>query len=103
MGLGLENVVKVKTNRFGQMIPAELETAIKQTRQEGKIPLIVNATAGTTVLGAFDDLEAISEICKRENLWLHCDAALGGSFIFSDKLRAQNLKGIERFYGCIHH
>lgn len=62
MGVGLENVVKVKTNRFGQMIPGELEMAIKQSKSEGKIPLVVNATAGTTVLGAFDDLLAISEV-----------------------------------------
>ncbi|ODM94405.1 Acidic amino acid decarboxylase GADL1 [Orchesella cincta] len=96
MGLGLENVVKIKTNRFGAMIPMELEAAIKKNRAEGKIPLVVNATAGTTVLGAFDDLESIADICKRENLWLHCDAAWGGSFIFSERLRAENMKGIEK-------
>lgn len=62
MGLGLENVVKIRTNRFGQMIPTELEAAINKTKEEGKVPLAVNATVGTTVLGAFDDLEAIAEV-----------------------------------------
>jgi len=96
MGLGLANVVKVETNKEGAMIPSELSLAIKKTKEEGKIPLVVNATAGTTVLGAFDDLNDLADICEQEGIWLHCDAAWGGSFIFSDKLREKWLGGIER-------
>ena len=36
------------------------------------------------------------KVCKKENIWLHCDASWGGAFIFSDKLRNQWLTGIER-------
>jgi len=61
----------------------------------GKTPFVVVATCGTTVLGAFDPLVEISKICKREDMWLHCDAAWGGSFIFSEKLKTKWLEGIE--------
>jgi hypothetical protein len=38
------------------MIPEELETSILAAVAQNKIPFFVNATAGTTVLGAYDDL-----------------------------------------------
>lgn len=39
------------------------------------------------VLGAFDDLNAIADVCEKYKLWLHADACLGGSAIFSKKHR----------------
>ncbi|XP_053907644.1 cysteine sulfinic acid decarboxylase isoform X4 [Cuculus canorus] len=51
--------------------------------------------SGTTVLGAFDPLGAIADICQRHNLWLHVDAAWGGSALLSGKHR-HLLDGIER-------
>ena len=45
------------------------------------------ATAGTTNSGTVDDLVAISEVCKRHQLWLHVDGAYGASAIFSDQHR----------------
>jgi len=62
LGFGLDNVVKVSTDKNGAMIVSDLEKCIQNVRLEGKCPLIVNATAGTTVLGAFDDLEEISKV-----------------------------------------
>jgi glutamate/tyrosine decarboxylase-like PLP-dependent enzyme len=38
--------------------------------------LMVNATAGTTVLGAIDDLEAVAEVCKKHGVWMHVDVSL---------------------------
>ena len=56
MGLGTDNVIKIKTDSAGRMIPEELELAIIKTLEEGKVPMMVNATSGTTVCGAYDDL-----------------------------------------------
>lgn len=39
------------------------------------------------MLGAFDDLNTIADVCKQHGLWLHADACLGGSAIFSTKHR----------------
>ncbi|MDW5290079.1 pyridoxal phosphate-dependent decarboxylase family protein [Formosa sp. PL04] len=47
----------------------------------------VVATGGTTNAGIIDDLEAISAICKTENLWLHVDAAYGGGALVADSVR----------------
>eukprot|EP00063_Salmo_salar_P066104 XP_014040939.1 PREDICTED: acidic amino acid decarboxylase GADL1-like [Salmo salar] len=56
---------------------------------------MVNATAGTTVLGAFDPLEEIADICERHNLWMHVDACWGGGALMSKKHRYL-LQGIHR-------
>ena len=56
MGLGTDNVIKIRTDSAGRMIPEELELAINKTLEEGKVPMMVNATSGTTVCGAYDDL-----------------------------------------------
>lgn len=94
MGLGSDAVIKVPTNERGKMIPEELEKAIKAAKNDGKVPFCVVATAGTTVLGAFDPLVEISYVCKRHGLWMHVDAALGGTFLLSSKYRSL-LDGVE--------
>ncbi|CAG9568079.1 unnamed protein product [Danaus chrysippus] len=55
------------------MIVDELNKAIEFQLSLGKYPVFVNATAGTTVLGAIDDLEAVASICKKYNIWMHVD------------------------------
>ena len=34
------------------------------------------ASCGTTVLGSFDDLESVADICKRYNVWMHVDVRI---------------------------
>lgn len=96
LGLGTDNVYKVKTDKFGRMEPSDLRRAIAKARDKGHLPFFVNATCGTTVLGAFDPLPEIAAICQQENLWLHVDACLGGTLLLSEKYR-HRLSGIELF------
>lgn len=35
--------------------------------------MFVNATAGTTVYGAFDPINDIADICEKYKIWLHVD------------------------------
>lgn len=63
----------MKTDELGRMIPSDLERAIKEAKSQGHLPFFVNATCGTTVLGAIDPLSEIAEICQNEDLWLHVD------------------------------
>lgn len=58
------------------MLPEELEAAIERTKKEGRLPFFVNATSGTTVLGAFDPISSIADVCGRHGLWLHVDVSL---------------------------
>ncbi|XP_058975350.1 cysteine sulfinic acid decarboxylase-like [Musca domestica] len=95
LGFGVENCVMVKTNDRGQMLPEDLELKILEAKAHGKVPLFVNATAGTTVLGAFDDFNRIADVCQRHELWMHVDACLGGSALLSYKNR-HLLKGLEK-------
>lgn len=72
-----------------------LERMIQEDIQAGYTPFFVNATAGTTVLGAYDPLEEIAEIAKKYGLRMHVDAALGGGALLSSKHK-HLLKGIEK-------
>ncbi|XP_010889678.1 glutamate decarboxylase 1 [Esox lucius] len=95
LGIGSENVVVVKCDDRGRMIPAELEYSIITAKDKGCVPIYVNATAGTTVYGAFDPIRVIADICERHRLWLHVDAAWGGGLLMSKRHRMK-LEGIER-------
>lgn len=94
VGIGRDNIRYIETNDLGEIIPEKLEEQIKIDLENGLSPFFVNATAGTTVLGAFDPFEAIGEICKKYNLWFHIDGAYCGSLIFSKKYK-HLLKGME--------
>ncbi|XP_023931572.1 cysteine sulfinic acid decarboxylase [Lingula anatina] len=87
LGIGLDNLIPVPCDDTGRMIPSELENAIQQAKNSGAVPFFVGATAGTTVLGAYDPLNAIADICERHQLWMHIDAAWGGGVLFSKKYR----------------
>ena len=84
---GLKQVRYIPTNARGEMMVDKLEEAIVEDLDQGNTPFFVNATAGTTVLGAFDPIEDISAVCKKFKLWLHVDGAYCGSVIFSQKHR----------------
>lgn len=56
----------------------------------------MNATAGTTVYGAYDPLDKIADICQKYGLWMHVDGAWGGSALLSKKYRGL-MKGIDRW------
>lgn len=95
LGIGMENVVRVQTDDIGRMDPNELEKQIIEVKKSGRVPLMVMASAGTTVLGTFDQLDLISDICKKHNVWMHTDAAWGGGVLLSEKWKYL-MKGVER-------
>lgn len=88
LGVGQANCVKIEVDERGQMRPEALEAAIVQDIKDGFTPAMINATTGTTVQGAFDQITPISAVARRHNVWLHVDAAYGGSFIFHPELKA---------------
>ncbi len=94
IGVGKAQVRFVPSDERGIMITAELERLIQEDLATGALPFFVNATAGTTVMGSFDEVESISKVCKKHQLWLHVDGAYCGSVIFSKKYK-HLLQGIE--------
>ena len=95
-GLGSEAVLSVPVDPVtGAMIPSRFEKLVLEAKAHGRTPFFVNATAGTTVLGSFDPFAEIAAIARKHNIWFHIDGAWGGSFVFSDDLRYQRLKGCE--------
>ena len=86
-GIGKNNVKYIETNEKGEMISKKLNETIQSDLKKGLIPFLVNATIGSTVMGANDPINEISKICKKFNLWLHLDGAFGGSIIFSKKYK----------------
>lgn len=93
-GIGSDNVISVPVDPQGRMIPSELDELVQISKDEGKTPFYVNATAGTTVLGSFDPFKDLSAVCKKHNLWLHVDGSWGGPVIFSSKQK-HKVAGVE--------
>lgn len=79
LGIGQEGVRKVATDSEFRMKPKSLAQAIEEDRASGWRPFCVVATVGTTSMTSIDPVPEIAEICRREGLWLHVDAAYGGS------------------------
>lgn len=94
-GFGSEAVIPVPVDEEGRMIPSELDRLVTESKAKGETPFYVNATAGTTVFGAYDPFEELSAVCKRHELWLHVDASWGGGVVFNKKLRESRMKGVE--------
>ena len=80
MGLGKNNLIKVKTDNNGCMDIIELNKSIEKCFEEGKKIFSIVATVGTTIRGAVDPIDKISSICKERNIWLHIDGSIGGIF-----------------------
>ena len=95
VGVGRANVVAVEANEWGHMRPEALEAHMKADREAGLTPMMIIGTAGTTVLGAFDDFNALADVAEREGVWLHIDGAFGGTALWSERLRAR-CAGAER-------
>lgn len=94
-GFPPENVRSIPTDEAFRIRVDALDQAVKNDRTAGRCPFLVVASAGTTNTGAVDDLEALADLCERENLWLHADAAYGGFFVLTEEGR-QQLTGLDR-------
>ena len=94
LGFRPDQVRVIPTDARVRMRPDALEGAIAADRAGGRRPLMVVANAGTTAAGAVDPLHEVSEICRREEIWLHVDGAYGAFACLSERGR-DALAGIE--------
>ncbi|WP_394553663.1 pyridoxal phosphate-dependent decarboxylase family protein [Agromyces sp. MMS24-JH15] len=95
LGLADDAVELVPVDAEGRMRPSELAASVAGLVAAGRLPMAVVATAGTTDRGRIDPLAAIADVCDREGIWLHVDAAYGCGLLVSPT-RRDLLAGIER-------
>lgn len=72
-----------------------LRAAIAEDRRAGARPFLIVGAAGTVDVGAIDDLAALADIAREEELWLHVDGAYGALGVLSREA-APRLAGLER-------
>ena len=94
-GIPRANIRAVATDDAYRVLPADLGRAVAADRAQGLVPLAVVANAGTTNTGAVDPLPELADLCQREKLWLHVDAAYAGFAMLTDGGRTA-LRGIGR-------
>jgi aromatic-L-amino-acid decarboxylase len=86
-GMGSENLRLIEVDEKFALRPEALVAAIAADRKAGKVPAFVCATIGTTSSNAIDPVRAIGEICRREKIWLHIDAAMSGTAALCPEFR----------------
>ena len=86
-GLGREHLRLIDVDEAYAMRPDALIAQITQDRAAGFTPIFVCASVGTTSSNAIDPVRAIGEICRREQIWLHVDAAMSGTAALCPEFR----------------
>ena len=95
LGLADDAVIEVDDDGEGRMLPSALDAAIVAARADGRVPMAVVATGGTTDRGVIDPIMRIADVCDAHGVWLHVDAAYGCGLLVSRR-RRHLLTGIER-------
>ncbi len=76
----------------GDLLDKKIKSLSKVDRQR---LFAVIATGGTTNAGIIDELDSIAEVCEKEKLWFHVDAAYGGGALAAPSVR-HLFNGIEK-------
>jgi aromatic-L-amino-acid decarboxylase len=93
-GFGTDALRSMPVDRSHRVDVEAMRAQIKRDREIGLRPFLVVGSAGTVDIGAIDDLVALSELCREEQLWFHVDGAYGALGVLSPAL-APRLAGLE--------
>ena len=86
-GLGRTQVRKVAVDAQLAICPEALHAEIRADLAAGRKPCAVVVTTGTTATTAVDAIRPVAELTQRYGLWLHVDAAMGGSALLLPECR----------------
>jgi len=78
LGLGHDSLTRIAADDDYRMRADVLARTIAADRAAGLLPIAVVATVGSTSTTSIDPVDRIAEICARERVWLHVDAAYAG-------------------------
>jgi L-2,4-diaminobutyrate decarboxylase len=87
------DLLRIAPDGRGRMTGEALAAALDRDGSEEVFAAV--ATAGTTNLGAIDDLAGIAAVCAQHGLWMHVDGAYGGAALAAPSVR-------DRFAGIEH-
>ncbi|MCP4302721.1 MAG: aminotransferase class V-fold PLP-dependent enzyme [Gammaproteobacteria bacterium] len=94
-GVGECTVREIPCDTGLRMDVRALSETIRKDRDAGMKPWLIAASAGTTDAGAVDPLDAIADLARECDVWMHVDAAYGGAFALCAE-GARRLSGLER-------
>jgi aromatic-L-amino-acid decarboxylase len=97
LGIGSRNLRAIPLGPDRGLLPEALADAIDGDRARGVTPIAVVATAGTTLTGAVDPLDAIADVCEERGVWMHVDGAYG---LPAASVRPGLFRGIERAHSA---
>lgn len=95
LGIGYQFIRKIPVNNDYTIDLEILQEAIDRDKLKGYTPFCIVANAGTVNTGAVDPLNAIADLCEKENIWMHVDGAYG-LFAHLIESKKQQLSGFER-------
>lgn len=95
LGLGTRSIVKIPSNERFEIDVEKLREAIADDKAAGHLPLCVVATVGTTSTTSIDNVDRVADICERNGIFLHVDAAYSGSAAIVPEFQSY-FKGWER-------
>lgn len=87
LGFGRDAIRKIKVNEQFELDVNDLRKQIKSDIDQGYKPICIVANVGTVNTAAIDDVDAIADICRENNMWMHVDGAFGALLILSAKHR----------------
>jgi aromatic-L-amino-acid decarboxylase len=95
LGIGSNHLRKIRVNDDYTIDLNALKRTISADRAAGFNPICVIGSAGTVNTGAIDDLSALADLCRDEDLWFHVDGAIGAVAVLAENVKPQ-LAGMER-------
>jgi aromatic-L-amino-acid decarboxylase len=87
LGFGQKNIRRIAVDDQFRMRPDKLLEAIEADVAAGKRPCCIVASVGSTSTSAIEPIPAIADIADRYGIWLHVDAAYGGSAAVLPEMR----------------
>jgi len=95
MGMGRRNLRQIPVDAEYRMRVDALRQAIAEDRRAGRRPICIVGSGGTVNTGATDDLAALADVARDEQVWFHVDGAFGALLTFAPELK-HIVRGLER-------
>jgi aromatic-L-amino-acid decarboxylase len=101
LGIGQDNVRKIPVDDQFRLQVADLRSAVEADAAAGKKPFCVVPTVGTTSTSSIDPVAAVAEIAEAHGMWMHVDAAYGGSAAVVPEYQQIVFDGVHRAHSLV--